>query len=63
VQDRANVSITDISGRQLYKSAITIQPGNNSFEINNDGNFANGTYFISIFSTQKKQTIKFISSK
>lgn len=63
VQDRANVSITDISGRKLYKSVITIQPGNNSFEINNDGNFANGTYFISIFSTQKKQTIKFISNK
>jgi hypothetical protein len=63
VTDKAAISITDISGRQLYRNSIVIHQGTNSFEINNDGSFVNGTYFISIFSTQKTQTIKFICNQ
>ncbi len=63
IQDKATVIITDLSGRQLYQQNISIAAGNNSFEINKAAQFSNGTYFISIFSTQKKQTIKLISNK
>jgi len=63
IKDKATVIITDLSGRQLYQQNISIAAGNNSFELNKARQFSNGTYFISIFSTQKKQTIKLISNK
>ena len=62
-QDKATVIITDLSGRRLYKENISISDGNNSFEINKSANFSNGTYFISIFSTQQTKTIKVIKNK
>jgi 1,4-alpha-glucan branching enzyme len=63
INDKATVIITDLSGRKLYQQNISIGAGNNSFEISKAAQFSNGTYFISIFSTQKKQTIKLISNK
>jgi 1,4-alpha-glucan branching enzyme len=63
VQDKATVSIADISGRQLHKENIYLSAGNNSYEINNTANFSNGTYFISIFSSAQKQTIKVVKNK
>ena len=63
VQDKATVIITDISGRQLHKENISIRAGNSAYEINNAANFSTGTYFISIFSTTQKQTIKVFKNK
>lgn len=63
VPDKATIIITDINGRKLYQQIISIATGYNSFQINNSTGLSNGTYFISIFSTQKTQTIKLISNK
>lgn len=62
-QDKAMVILTDISGRQLMKKNISIGAGNNSFPIIESSNLANGTYFISIFSTQNKETIKVVKNR
>lgn len=63
ISDKATVIISDPGGRQLYQEQISIAAGNNSFEITSAAQFSNGTYFMSIFSTQKKQTIKLMSNK
>lgn len=63
VQDYATVLITDIAGRKLHKEYISVSAGDNSYDINKTANFSRGTYFISIFSTTGKQTIKIIKNK
>jgi 1,4-alpha-glucan branching enzyme len=63
VEDKAIVIISDLSGRHLYQQPISIHVGKNSFEINKSGTLSNGTYFLSIFSTGKTQTIKVIRNK
>ncbi|MDE3185491.1 MAG: T9SS type A sorting domain-containing protein [Bacteroidota bacterium] len=61
--DKATIIITDISGRQLVKKQISIAAGVNLFPVVESENFANGTYFISIFSLQKTQNIKLVKNK
>ncbi|HET7116481.1 MAG TPA: alpha-amylase family glycosyl hydrolase [Hanamia sp.] len=60
--DKAALIFTDVSGRQLYKQNISIEAGNNSFEINKSIIFAPGIYFLSIYSTDQIQNIKFIKN-
>jgi len=62
IRDKAVVVITDLSGRQLYKQSISIGIGNNSYEIDKAAGFSNGIYFISVFSTAQKKTVKVIKS-
>jgi hypothetical protein len=61
--DNATIIITDISGKQMVKKQIAIAAGVNLFPVIESENFANGTYFISIFSLQKTQTIKVVKNK
>jgi 1,4-alpha-glucan branching enzyme len=61
--DNATIIITDIRGRQLMKKQISIAAGVNLFPLVESENFANGTYFISIFSLKKTQTIKVVKNK
>ena len=61
--DNATIIITDINGRQMLKKQISITAGVNSFPVTESAGFANGTYFISIFSLQKTQTIKVVKNK
>jgi parallel beta-helix repeat protein len=62
IQDKAVIIITDLSGRQLYKENISIGIGNNFYEINKAAGFSNGIYFISVFSTAQKKTVKVIKT-
>jgi 1,4-alpha-glucan branching enzyme len=62
-EEKATIIISDLSGRHLYEHPISIHAGNNSFEINKSATLSNGTYFLSIFSTEKTQTIKVIRNK
>lgn len=60
IEDKATVIILDLSGRQLYKENISINAGNNSYEINGAAGFSNGAYFISVFSTSQRKTIEVV---
>ena len=60
IQDNATVMILDLGGRILYKENISINAGNNSYEINEGAGFSNGAYFLSIFSTSQRKVIEVI---
>ena len=60
LEEKATVIISDLSGRKLSQHTISIHVGKNSFELSSNMNLSKGTYFISIFSKIKTQTIKVI---
>ncbi len=63
VKDDVTLIISDATGRQMMKKKIAVDIGNQTFPLNESVFFANGTYFISIFSTQGTQTIKVVRRK
>ncbi len=63
VADNATILITDVSGRQTMKKRISISAGVNSFPIIESASLADGIYLISIFSSQKTETIKMVKNK
>lgn len=60
--DKGTLIITDLSGKQLVKQSLVIMPGSNSFEIAESTKFARGIYLLSIFASQKNQTLKVIKN-
>lgn len=62
MNEKANLVITDLTGRQLLKQEISIESGDNTYEINKIIMFAEGTYFLSITAPGQNQCIKFIKS-
>ena len=63
VKDFASMTLTDISGKLLYKQDIRVAQGNNAFEITEAGKFANGVYILNINAAGFKQTIKIIKGR
>jgi len=63
LDDNATIIITDISGRRLFRKKISISAGINLFPVSESANFADGTYFISVFSSHKTETIKVIKNR
>ncbi|MDQ2720363.1 MAG: alpha-amylase family glycosyl hydrolase [Bacteroidota bacterium] len=62
VQDKADLIITDLSGRQLFKQNISISAGTNSFDIYETNKLAKGSYLLTIIASQQAQSIKVIKS-
>ena len=60
--EKATLTLTDISGRQLYKQNKTLFAGTNLFEINEAGSFTAGTYILTIADSQHSQNIKVIKT-
>ena len=63
LQQNGTLIITDITGRQLYKQSISIETGENTYEINQAPLFSNGTYFLSLQSREQIQSLKFIKNQ
>lgn len=59
-QDKAIVTLTDMSGRQLLRQTRTLASGTNEFEINEAENFYQGTYILTVRSSQHVQSIKVV---
>ncbi|MDQ6762809.1 MAG: alpha-amylase family glycosyl hydrolase, partial [Bacteroidota bacterium] len=59
-QDKVTLIITDMSGRQLVKEVKNLFAGNNIVEINEAGKFADGSYLLTVASSQQMQTIKIV---
>lgn len=60
IQGKAELLITDITGKQLIKRTILFNSGNNTFDIKETSGFSRGTYLLRIISEGKKETIKII---
>jgi 1,4-alpha-glucan branching enzyme len=59
---KATLTLTDISGRQLYKQNKTLFAGTNLLEINEARGFAAGTYILTVADAQHSQNIKVIKN-
>lgn len=57
----AQIQITDLIGKTIYKESVQFMAGNNSHQIELDANLSNGVYMISIWlGDQPVQTVKMI---
>ena len=56
--DNGEISITDINGRNVYRSQLNLQPGINTIPVDVT-NLANGTYFINLQMTDNSFMKKF----
>ncbi len=63
VKEIATLVLTDLSGRQLQRQVVTLQPGANLVEIAEAGKFAAGSYLLTLKSAQQNSTIKILKSK
>ncbi|MBA2249749.1 MAG: T9SS type A sorting domain-containing protein [Chitinophagaceae bacterium] len=63
VQDKGSIILTDLRGRRLMLQNITLAPGTNSFELNNMGRFATGTYMLSVNTTTETKSFKVVKGK
>jgi hypothetical protein len=60
--DNAILALTDLSGRQLFKTSRPIFPGNNTIEITKVGTLPNETYILTVVTSNKTQIFKIVKS-
>ncbi len=63
MQDKATLTLTDISGRHLFKKTLLLTAGNNELEIDEAANLTQGIYLLTIIATQQIQSIRIIKRK
>jgi hypothetical protein len=56
--ENANLSIMDLSGRQVYSRSVTLVPGLNRFSLTDIKNLRSGSYFLRVISSEGVQTIR-----
>jgi hypothetical protein len=57
---RANLILTDISGRRLLGKQVQLQQGNNVFEIPEVAGLSKGIYMLTVVQGDNRKTIKVI---
>jgi hypothetical protein len=59
-QDEANIILSDMSGKVLFRKTSLLKKGNNAITIDEVKQFASGVYLLQISTSQQKQTIKVV---
>lgn len=60
VNDKLNVSITDLSGKQILSRQIAVSSGSNVFDIPEAASFPKGVYVVKITGQEFTQTMKLV---
>lgn len=60
VKDKGSITLTDLSGKQLFKKDLVLLQGNNVFEITEAAGVAKGVYMLRIVTAAQTQTIKIV---
>jgi hypothetical protein len=60
---RANLILTDMSGRRLLGKQVNLQQGNNVFEIPEVAGLAKGIYMLTVVQGDNRRTIKLIKGE
>ncbi len=63
VKEVVTLVLADLSGRQLHRQVLSVQPGVNLAEIAEARKFAAGSYLLTIISAHQNSTIKILKSK
>ncbi|MBS1743974.1 MAG: T9SS type A sorting domain-containing protein [Bacteroidetes bacterium] len=63
LKDNASLVITDVSGKQLLRKAVTVQVGNNVIAVPETAKLATGIYVLTITTSQQKQSIRIVKGK
>ena len=57
------LTLTDLSGRALYRQAVQVQAGVNVLEIPEVKKLSAGTYLLTMFSQQQNSTIRILKAR
>ncbi len=60
LKDEATIILTDMSGKQLFKTTRSVVSGNNAFQFKEAGKLSKGIYLLNVHTSQQKQTLKII---
>jgi len=60
VKDKGSITLTDLSGKQLFKKDLVLLQGNNVFEITEAAGVTKGVYMLRIVTAAQTQTIKIV---
>lgn len=63
IQDNAQIVVSDISGRQLFRKTIVLSAGSNAFELKELAGYNKGVYLMNIATSVQRQTIKLVKGK
>lgn len=61
-QDNVVFVLTDLSGRQLLKKNESLSRGSNVVRLNENGNLPEGTYILTIITSNKTKSLKLVKS-
>jgi len=61
-QDNAIFVLTDLSGRQVLKKNESLSRGSNIVQIHENGNLPEGTYILTIITSNKSKSLKLVKS-
>jgi len=63
MKEMVTLTLTDLSGRALYRQAVQVQAGVNVLEIPEVKKLAAGTYLLTMISQQKNTTIRILKAR